>query len=135
MKKDAEVDLSKAKPALEDAERACNELTKEEITNLKSISSPIPIVETVLKVVLIYLENPKTDWEAAKKVMTDIKFVDRLRNYQKDKVSQAILNKVKPFVTKDEFHPDQVTPKNRAAGGMARWCRAIREYAEALKIV
>ena len=25
--------------------------------------------------------------------------------------------------------------KNRAAGGLAKWCKAIREYAEALKVV
>lgn len=35
LKKDAELDLAKAKPALEDAERAANDLSKDEVGELK----------------------------------------------------------------------------------------------------
>ena len=135
LKKEAEVELAKARPALEDAERAANELSRDDVTELKNSKAVIPIVELVVKCVLIYLDHPKQDWPTAQKIMADIKFLDRLKTYPKDNISAAILNKVKPIVTREDFNPEIILGKNKAAGGIAKWCKAMREYAEALKIV
>jgi len=67
--------------------------------------------------------------------MADIKFLDKLKTYDKDNVSNKILAKVKPIVTNKDFDPAIILNKNKAAGGMARWCKAIYTYSEALKIV
>lgn len=45
------------------------------------------------------------------------------------------MNKVKPICLLEEFDPAKVITKNKAAGGMAKWCKSVREYAEALKVV
>lgn len=35
----------------------------------------------------------------------------------------------------DNFNPFEMTKKSMVAGGLAKWCRAIYQYAEAWKIV
>lgn len=62
-------------------------------------------------------------------------FLDKLRGLEKDSIPQTILNKVKPICLLEDFHPDKIITKNRPAAGLAKWCRAVREYAEALKVV
>ena len=45
--------------------------------------------------VLIYLGYPKQDWQVAMKAMADIKFLEKLKLYDKDNIPPQILNKVK----------------------------------------
>jgi len=68
-------------------------------------------------------------------VIADIKFLDRLQSYDKENVPEPILKKVKPIVTANDFDPAVIFNQNRAASTMAKWCIAIRKYAEALKVV
>lgn len=69
--------------------------------------------------------------------MTDIKFLEKLKKYDKDNIPQDILNAVtKLGVNNTEiFNLNRITSSSRAAGGLARWCHALFKYAEALKIV
>ena len=86
IKQEAENELGKARPALETAERAVNALSKDDITDLKQTKAPTEHVVTALKCVLLYLGERKPDWPKAQKAMTDIKFLDRLRKYDRDNI-------------------------------------------------
>jgi len=50
-------------PALHDAEQAANELTKDSITELKTVKAKTPILEKVVQCVLIYLGYNRPDWK------------------------------------------------------------------------
>ena len=39
------------------------------------------------------------------------------------------------MIMMDNFRPDEMMSKSRVAGGLAKWCKAMYEYAEAWKIV
>jgi hypothetical protein len=39
------------------------------------------------------------------------------------------------MILQDNFKPDEMMSKSRVAGGLAKWCKAMYEYAEAWKIV
>ena len=68
--------------------------------------------------------------------MTDIKFLDRLKKYDKDNIASDVLRSVGNMVTnKQTFNIERITQANRAAGGLAKWCFALYKYSEALKIV
>jgi len=60
-----------------------------------------------------------------------MKFLDKLKNFEKDNVSKKILDKVRNLTSKPEFKIDVMTRASKAAGGLARWCVAIRKYVEA----
>lgn len=98
--------------------------------------NPNAATELTMKCVLIYLGQTKTDWPSAQKVMADIKFLDRLKTYDKTDINQGIIKKVKDIVTdKQNFSIDKITKSSQAAGGLARWCQAVFKYSEAMKIV
>lgn len=87
---DNEHELAKCRPALEEAERAVNELSKDSITEIKSFQSPPKVVEIALRCVFLFLgHNVKADfeWNWAKTILSDIKFLDYLKKYDKQKIS------------------------------------------------
>jgi len=59
-------------------------------------------------------------------------FLDRLRSYERDAVPPETLAKVKAMTNKPDFNVDRMTKASKAAGGLARWCVAVRDYAHAL---
>ena len=64
-----------------------------------------------------------------------MKFLDKLRNYNKDEIPPQILNKVSKIVLEPDFDLADITKKSAAAGGLAKWCKSVREYNLAMKIV
>lgn len=39
------------------------------------------------------------------------------------------------MIKKAAFDIDKIEKASKAAGGLAKWCKAVREYSEALKVV
>ena len=75
---------------MEDAEKAISELTKDSITELKTFVAPPKVVELALRCVFIYLGHQvKADfeWSWAKSIISDIKFLDYIKKYDKQKIS------------------------------------------------
>ena len=62
-------------------------------------------------------------------------FLNSLKEYKLDEVNEKILTKVKAIISKPDFDVVKIAASSKAAGGMARWCKAVMEYAEAVKIV
>lgn len=78
--------MNKAIPALNAAAEALKKLNKNDITEIKGFASPPAAVVMVLEAVCILL-GEKSDWEGAKKVMMDLGFLDRLREYDKNSLA------------------------------------------------
>ena len=83
--------MAKAKPALVAAEKAVNELNKDDITELKKVNNPIKAVSLALECTLVYLGYKSCDWKTAQKALADMKFLERLRNYDRDNIPEKIL--------------------------------------------
>lgn len=65
MKQEAERELSNAIPALEQAQKAVDSLSKDDITELKKTANPNKGTEIALECTLIYLGFSKPDWPMA----------------------------------------------------------------------
>lgn len=102
---------------------------------MKKVNNPTPAVELALKCTLIYLGYAKQDWPVAQKALADMKFLDRLRNYEKDSIPEVLQTKIKNLTEKPEFNIEVMTRASKAAGGLAKWCYAIRIYAETQIVV
>jgi dynein heavy chain len=86
----------------------------------------------VMEAVCVLL-NEKTDWAAIKVVMMEMNFLDRLKNYDKNNISDNILKKLRTYTKKPEFDPVIVGGKNAASKSLCIWCRAIDNYAKVAK--
>jgi len=62
-------------------------------------------------------------------------FVASLKNYDKDKIKEATLKKLKKFTNDPRFEPDNIARFSGAAKSVCMWVRAMDVYSETLKII
>ncbi|XP_053613118.1 dynein axonemal heavy chain 2 isoform X1 [Plodia interpunctella] len=127
-------DLASAMPALEEAVKALDALNKKDITEVKSYAKPPQKVEMVLEAVLILLQKEPT-WAEAKRQLGDQYFLDKLREFDKDNISDKTLKKIGTYTAKPEFEPEIIGMVSTAAKSLCLWVRAIEKYGKVYKIV
>lgn len=134
IKDDAQKDLDEALPALEGATKALNALNKGDITEIKGFKSPPPLVGMTMEVVCILLQQ-KADWDSAKKVLSDINFINKLIDYDKDNIPEKVLKQIKKYIEDPSFTPEAVAKQSNAAKSLCMWCRAMNTYSKIAKVV
>jgi dynein heavy chain, axonemal len=132
---DAQQELDKAMPELEAAQEGLKNLKKEDITMLKSYINPPKCVALTMQAVLILLEHTDTTWKEAMRVLSDIKFLEKLKEYNADDIKVSVLKKLGGVIHLKEFDPDDIYDKCRPAKSLACWAIAVSKYSEALKKV
>jgi dynein heavy chain len=150
LKESCEADLAEAMPALEAAVGALNTLNKNDITVVKSMKKPPDGVVLVMKGLIILMEvtpMKKEDpdkpgkkvadyWETAKKeFLGDPKFLQRLYDFDKDAISDEVIEKLQPVITDPGFAPELVKKASEAAKGLSLWVGAMVKYQRVSKIV
>ncbi|EPZ35039.1 Dynein heavy chain, coiled coil stalk domain-containing protein, partial [Rozella allomycis CSF55] len=150
MKEECEHDLAEALPALEAALAALDTLKAQDITLLKSMKSPPGNVKLVMEAVCIMKDvksvkipdpnspGKKIDdyWGPAKTMMSDMKFLDSLRTYDRDNIQPAIMKQIRQkYMDNPEFDPEKVKNASSAAEGLCRWVRAMECYDRVAKVV
>ncbi|XP_054457284.1 dynein heavy chain 9, axonemal isoform X2 [Anoplopoma fimbria] len=134
--RDCEQDLAKAEPALLAAQDALNTLNKNNLTELKSFGSPVAAVTNVIAAVMVLKapggKVPKDrSWKAAKVMMAKVDaFLDSLINFNKEKIPEACLKAIQPYLQDPEFQPDLVASKSNAAAGLCSWVLNIVKFYE-----
>lgn len=78
-KKEADRILSEALPTLRAAQEALNTLNRNDISEIKMNQNPHAQVKFTLECVSILLQE-KEEWEAIRKTISDINFINRLKN-------------------------------------------------------
>ena len=150
MKNDCESQLAEAIPALNSAIAALNTLKPADITILKSMKSPPSGVRLVMEAVCVMRNvkpvkipdpaggNKKIDdyWGPSKTLMSDMKFLDNLRTYDKDNIPPATMKIIRTkFVDNPEFNPEIISSASSAAEGLCRWVLAMEIYDRIAKVV
>lgn len=75
-------------------------------------------------------------WKIALKVLSDVKFLDSLLNFDKDNIPEEVIAKIrKDYLTNPDFDPDKMKKVSMACEGLCRWVIAMSEYDEIAKIV
>ncbi|XP_013149055.1 PREDICTED: dynein heavy chain 2, axonemal [Papilio polytes] len=114
--------------------KALDALNKKDITEVKSYAKPPQKVEMVMEAVLILLQKEPT-WAEAKRQLGDQYFLDRLRDFDKDNISDKTLKKIGTYTAKPDFEPEIVGTVSLAAKSLCLWVRAIEKYGKVYKIV
>ena len=65
----------------------------------------------------------------------DLNFLDRLKNFDRNNISDKTLDKLRKYTTRQEFDPIIVGQKNQASKSLCMWCKAIDNYAKVAKEV
>jgi dynein heavy chain, axonemal len=101
------VELEKAQPALEAAAEALDTIKPADITVVKAMKNPPHAIKTVMEAVCIMLRikaerKPGPDgkmkmefWGPSQKLLGDMKFIETLRNYDKDNITDDIMKVIR----------------------------------------
>jgi dynein heavy chain len=134
IKADAQRDLDQALPALEEATKALDKLDKKDVQELKVFTTPPAMVQVVLEAVCI-LFGRKTDWKAAKMLLSEADFLKMMIGFDKDNIADRTLKKLKPYVDNPDFVPEKVDKVSKACTSMCMWVRAMELYARVYRTV
>jgi dynein heavy chain len=150
IKDECDADLAEAIPILEAALSALNTLSSQDITVVKTMKSPPSGVKLVMEAVCI-LKGVKPDripdpsgsgkkiedfWGPSKKLLGDMKFLQSLKEYDKDNIPQAFVTKIRnEYVTNPDFDPPKIKNASTAAEGLCRWVLAIEKYEKVARVV
>jgi dynein heavy chain len=77
----------------------------------------------------------RLDWASAKLVLGDKDFLKKLQQFEKDKISDALLKKLEEYIEHPDFVPEKVATQSKACKSMCMWVRAVDMYAKVYKVV
>uniref|UniRef100_A0A1I8P355 AAA+ ATPase domain-containing protein n=1 Tax=Stomoxys calcitrans TaxID=35570 RepID=A0A1I8P355_STOCA len=134
MSDDANKDLEIAMPALKESEEALKGLTKADINELKSFTTPPALVQFVMEAVCILL-GAKPTWASAKSVMADVNFIKRLFEFDKENIKEETLKKIKKYIEHKDFVPAKFEKVSKVAKSVSLWVIAMDKFAKVYKVV
>ncbi|XP_053705138.1 dynein axonemal heavy chain 12-like isoform X1 [Synchiropus splendidus] len=150
LKDECESDLAEAIPVLEAALGALNTVTASDVTIVKSMKNPPAGVKLVMSAVCVMKEikpdriaDPNTPgkkimdyWGPSKKLLGDMNFLRDLKEYDKDNIPVAVMQKIRSeFINNEDFDPAIVAKASSAAAGLCKWIKAMESYDRVAKVV
>mgnify|MGYP000603107877 CR=1 FL=1 len=83
------------------------------------------------------LFNEKKDWNNVRSVLGDpTGFMKRILDYDVQKTSEAVLNKLRNgYLKNPEFNPQEVGSKSQAAKALCIWCISTDKFSKVIKKV
>ncbi|XP_051776026.1 dynein axonemal heavy chain 3-like isoform X1 [Erpetoichthys calabaricus] len=148
IKDECEQNLSIAMPALNAAIAALDTLKASDITLIKTMQNPPSGVRLTLAAICI-LKGIKPEkrsdsngrniddyWPSAKKMLGDMKFLESLKEYDKDNIPFKVIAQIRrDFISNPDFEPAVIKNVSSACEGLCSWVRAIEVYDKVTKIV
>ncbi|KAL0129633.1 hypothetical protein PUN28_001711 [Cardiocondyla obscurior] len=130
----ARVDLETIEPTLNEAIKGLETLSKKDLSEIKSFPHPPPKVEMVMEAVMI-LKNSEPTWAEAKRQLSDVNFINTLRDFDKDHISDRVLRTIAKYTSNPEFDPIKVGTVSAAAKSLCMWVIAMENYGKLYRIV
>ena len=139
---DAQKDLDEALPALAAAVDCLNKLKKNDITEVSSMGNPPKMVKVTLQATCIMFQvkpkliaDPdnlgkkiKDYWGSAKLELLNPQLLDRLKEFDKDSIPEAVIKEIEPMIQDPEFTFENVDKSSKACSGICLWVRAMHKY-------
>ncbi|XP_051176804.1 dynein axonemal heavy chain 2 [Leptopilina boulardi] len=130
----ARADLATVEPAIIEAIKALDALNKKDLSEIKSFTRPPPKVEMVMEAIMV-LKNSEKSWAEAKRQLGDVNFLNTLRDFDKDHISDKILKTISRYTNNREFDPVKVGVVSMAAKSLCMWVIAMEKYGKLYRIV
>ncbi|TSM60567.1 Dynein heavy chain 7, axonemal [Bagarius yarrelli] len=122
----------------------------QDISMVKSMKNPPAGVKLVMEAICI-LKGIKSDripdpsgsgkkvedfWGPAKKLLSDMKFLQSLHEYNKDNIPPAYMSIIRnKYITNPDFVPEKIRTASTAAEGLCKWVCAMDSYDKVAKVV
>ncbi|XP_050489875.1 dynein axonemal heavy chain 7-like isoform X6 [Bombus huntii] len=148
IKAECDADLAEAMPILKRAQSALDTLTATDIAVIRTMKKPPQGVRLIVESVCV-LKQIKPErvqqpdgtfiedyWRAALRMLSDVKFLDSLLNFDKDNIPDTVIEKIRrEYLTNPDFNPEKIKKVSTACEGLCRWVFAMSEYDKVSKVV
>nr|CCA14061.1 PREDICTED: similar to hCG1811879 putative [Albugo laibachii Nc14] len=137
-KDDADAALLEALPAVEAAAAALQDLSKADLTEIKSFASPPALVMSVCMCVLILKPTGQEldlDWKGAKVMLSNPNLLMLLKEYEKSRISSKMISKMKTFLKNPDLNIENMKSISKAGSGLLVWLLAMVKYYDIAKNV
>jgi dynein heavy chain len=161
-KADAEEDLSKAQPFVDEANRAVGSIKPNDLNELKKLGKPSDIIKLIFDCVNLLKMGPMIKIETSevtlgmgkekktfqfikdsypnvqKGILADTRFLQAIvqfSNVEKDFINDETTELMMPYLDNDGFNSLAARNASRAAEGLCIWTKAMVDYHDASKIV
>ena len=111
------------------AYKSLNSVTKDLIDELAALPRAPALTQAVFQAVMICLgEKDDHEWGHAVKMMSDPKFLQRLREFDPSTINASMLKKLKPLVEGADFTVENIEKKSSCAAYITPWVLAVYKY-------
>ncbi|KAL0227408.1 hypothetical protein P9112_014732 [Eukaryota sp. TZLM1-RC] len=153
-KKAAEKDLAAAKPALEDAQNALDQINAGDIATLRKLLKPPNLICRIMDGVLILRQLPLDEWKLdadmladkgkslpqpswthSLSMMANTSFLSSLKNFPKECITDEICELLEPYFEMEDFTKEAAASVSGNIAGLCSWIRAMTVYHSVAKFV
>ncbi|CAM9103575.1 unnamed protein product [Discosporangium mesarthrocarpum] len=130
--------LMEALPVVEAAAAALENLDKKDLDEIKAFTNPPQLVKDVsMQCCLLRPGGEKYDetWADAKKMLSNSKLLDNLKNYPKDSITDKMIKGVKKYLKNPNLNIENMKSVSKAGLGLLTWVTAITKYYDIAKNV
>ncbi|KAJ2945273.1 hypothetical protein O0L34_g9351 [Tuta absoluta] len=142
MAEDAQKDLDEALPALLEAERALQDLNRNDIVEVKAMKKPpagvLLVVESLCVVFDIkpvkepgakFGEKILNYWKPGSLMFSDPGgFLDSLMNFDKDSITEAMIKNLQKFIKDPNYEPKKISKVSKACMSLCMWVHAMYKF-------
>ncbi|KAJ2558174.1 dynein heavy chain [Coemansia sp. RSA 1933] len=128
------LDLERAEPAVEEAQRAVSNIKKQQLTELRAMANPPSAVKLAMESVCTLLGHKQTDWKSLQSIIRRDDFIASIVNFDTDRQMNRALRALmrRQFLERPEFNFETVNRASKACGPLVKWVAAQVEFAEIL---
>eukprot|EP01006_Ploeotia_vitrea_P008913 TRINITY_DN21125_c0_g1_i1.p1 TRINITY_DN21125_c0_g1~~TRINITY_DN21125_c0_g1_i1.p1 ORF type:complete len:310 (-),score=22.89 TRINITY_DN21125_c0_g1_i1:426-1355(-) len=137
--KERDEELALILPKFQDAIASLKALTPEDMSVLRKYEHPPGLVLDTMEAVLTLKGEMDNSWEAAQVILSDTYFfrffLNRAENFDKDSVSEELLDQLKAIMLNPDFEPVVVAAASIPCGALCKWVRSVYEYARIKRMI
>jgi dynein heavy chain len=139
MQQDREDELALVLPKFQDAIQSLETLTPADMSVLRKYEHPPQLVLETMEDVMVLRGEYDCSWNECKVMLSDTYFfgffINRAKNYDKDNVSDEVMQRLERSMLNPDFEPAVVAQASVPCGALCKWVRAVYEYARTKRIV
>ena len=140
-RKDAEVNMLAAKPALDEAENALNTIKQSNIATVRKLGRPPHLIMRVMDCTMILFQSklpvikpdfsypcPRPSWTEALKVMASSSFLSQLLHFPKDTINDETVELLEPYFVMEDYSMDVAKRVCSDVAGLLGWTKAMSAF-------
>ena len=127
-------DLAKAEPAVIEAQKSVSNIKRQQLTEVRAMSSPPAGVKLALEAVCTLLGHRVDNWKAIQAIVRRDDFIASIVNYDnKSQMTPAHRTKMRnEYLQHDDFTFEKVNRASKACGPLVQWVTAQVNFSDIL---